>query len=74
MGRQWTKGRYRWRTRLRVMLPLAMAHRAAKGRGDCGNHEWYKQDGTVQACYHCRATRPLPDSKLRHVTILGWAR
>lgn len=26
---------------------------AAKGRGDCGAHEFCNADGTVEHCYHC---------------------
>jgi len=58
MGREWTRGRYRWRTRLRVALPWALVRWVPKGGRDCGNHEWYKQDEATEACYHCRATRP----------------
>lgn len=47
------KGRYRWRTRLRTMLPGPIARVIPKGRADCGNHEWYKQDDHVDRCYHC---------------------
>jgi hypothetical protein len=26
---------------------------AGKGRGDCGAHEFYNADGSVERCYHC---------------------
>jgi len=47
--------RYRWRTALRRRLPWFVVNRgvAAKGRGDCGAHEWYKQDDGEDRCYHC---------------------
>ena len=50
-----TPGRYRWRTRLRRMLPWALAERVPKGARDCSNHEWYNADGVVDRCYHCDA-------------------
>jgi hypothetical protein len=58
MGSRWAPGKYRWRTRLRGFLPLALTRFIAKGRGDCGNHEWYKSDAAKDHCYHCRAERP----------------
>ena len=27
---------------------------AAKGRRDCGRHEWYREDDEVWRCYHCK--------------------
>ena len=51
-------GRFRWRTKLREVLP----HRpplyllVPKGR-DCGDHDWYRSEGQVWHCYHCRATQ-----------------
>ncbi|MFD0259997.1 hypothetical protein ACFRKE_13095 [Kitasatospora indigofera] len=50
-------GRYRWRTRLRRHLPWFLLERglAAKGKRDCGAHEWYNQDGLTARCYHCEA-------------------
>jgi hypothetical protein len=50
------KGRYRWRTRLRGRLPWFIVDLGvtAKGRRDCGDHEWYNHDGRVERCYHCR--------------------
>lgn len=26
---------------------------AAKGKHDCGDHEWYKHDDVTARCYHC---------------------
>jgi hypothetical protein len=26
---------------------------AAKGKRDCGRHDWYNADGVVERCYHC---------------------
>ena len=26
---------------------------AAKGRRDCGNHDWYRQHDDFWRCYHC---------------------
>jgi hypothetical protein len=26
---------------------------AAKATVDCGDHEWYKADNSVEHCYHC---------------------
>ena len=46
-------GRYRWRTWLRTHLPYVLSDRIAKGRGDCGAHEWYRSEGTTWRCYHC---------------------
>jgi hypothetical protein len=63
MGRRWSKGKYRWRTGLRSALPWALVGWIPKGRSDCGNHDWYKQDDAVDACYHCQATRPRPVSR-----------
>jgi hypothetical protein len=48
-------GRYRWRTWWRSRLPWVLLDRgvAAKGKRDCGAHEWYNHDGGVDLCYHC---------------------
>ena len=51
------RGKYRVRTWLRKHLPHAFADRIAKGPGDCGNHEWYRQDAETDACYHCAVGR-----------------
>ena len=39
-------------------LAAALFLLARKGSGDCGDHDWYHQDISVEACYHCRSTRP----------------
>ncbi len=31
-----------------------------KGRGDCGNHEWYKSTDAEDHCYHCAAGFRIP--------------
>jgi hypothetical protein len=61
VGQEWTPGRYRWRTRLRSALPYRPPLYALvpKGRGDCGNHEWYKATAQEDNCYHCVAVRPM---------------
>ncbi len=48
-------GRYRWRRRLREHLPWVLLEwgLAAKGKRDCGAHEWYNQDNVIARCYHC---------------------
>jgi hypothetical protein len=50
-----SSGRFRWRTWLRRHLPrrLVALGIAGKGKTDCGQHEWYNADGSVQHCYHC---------------------
>ena len=55
--RAWSKGKYRWRTQLRVVLPARLGRRMPRGSHDCGNHEWYGQDGKSDLCHHCVATR-----------------
>ena len=55
--RAWTAGKYRWRTRLRVILPSRLSRFAPKGAGDCGNHEWYTATERELHCYHCTAHR-----------------
>lgn len=47
--------KYRTRTWLRGHLPLRLGWMAPKGF-DCADHEWYRQDRTTWACYHCEAT------------------
>ncbi|BCY11752.1 hypothetical protein L3i22_068400 [Actinoplanes sp. L3-i22] len=49
------RGRYRWRTWLRRRIPWFLIDRgvADKGKGDCGDHEWYNSDNVVERCYHC---------------------
>lgn len=50
--------RYRWRTRLRMLLPHTppLYLLVPKGR-DCGDHDWYRHEGNVWHCYHCRTVR-----------------
>jgi len=36
---------------------------AGKGKGDCGDHSWYNQDGMVERCHHCEVgARPYDPS------------
>jgi hypothetical protein len=51
------RGKYRIRTWFRGSLPWSLAERIPKGE-DCGAHEWYRQGVELDACYHCRVTRP----------------
>jgi hypothetical protein len=48
-----SNGRYRKRTELRGLLPRWLVWSAPKGRHDCGDHEWYRSDASVDRCYHC---------------------
>jgi hypothetical protein len=48
-----TPGRHRWRTWLRVHLPMWATGLVPKGETDCGNHEWYRSDAQTWRCYHC---------------------
>ena len=50
-----SRGRYRWRTRLRRQLPWFLVNLgvARKGRRDCGEHDWYKSTDHEDHCYHC---------------------
>jgi hypothetical protein len=54
--------RYRWRTRLRRRLPWFLIQRgvAAKGKADCGDHEWYKSSDQIDRCYHCEVGERRP--------------
>lgn len=45
--------RYRTRTWVRGHLPSPVWRLVGKGRRDCGDHEWYRQDDATDACYHC---------------------
>ena len=49
-------GKYRWRTEIRRKLPWFLIDLGitAKGRRDCGDHEWYREHGDVWRCYHCK--------------------
>src|ERR1700676_2005999 len=53
MAREWTPGRYRWRTRLRLILPAPLSYLVSKGKRDCGNHEMYPFVAGVEHCWHC---------------------
>jgi hypothetical protein len=48
-------GRYRWRTAARRHLPPFLLNLgiAAKGRRDCGDHDWYRATDDESRCYHC---------------------
>jgi hypothetical protein len=46
---------------LRSKLPWLLVNRgiAAKGKRDCGGHDWYNHDNVTALCYHCEVgTRP----------------
>ena len=45
--------KYRWRTWMRHHAPGPVTRLFAKGRDDCGAHEWYNHDDRVDHCYHC---------------------
>lgn len=47
------RGKYRWRTWMRVHLPYRLIWIAPKGR-DCGDHQWYKSDERTDHCYFCK--------------------
>ncbi|GID98303.1 hypothetical protein Adi01nite_77150 [Amorphoplanes digitatis] len=47
-------GKYRWRTKLRSILPAWCVNFAAKGGRDCGDHEWYKSAENLYHCYRCQ--------------------
>ena len=51
----------RWRTWLRQHTPNWLYFRLGvvfpKAR-DCGEHDWYYEGRGLDACYHCRVTRP----------------
>lgn len=53
--------RYRFRYRIRRRLPTALISLglAAKGKQDCGDHNWYNADNQDELCYYCEpGTRP----------------
>lgn len=56
--------RYRLRTWLRGRLPMFAIGLAPKGKHDCGQHEWYREDELTDRCYHCevgeRPHEPMP--------------
>lgn len=72
------RGRYRWRTWLRGVLPYGLALRIPKGRADCGAHEWYRSDEHTWCCYHCEVgvTHVSPFSGAEQVAgrlaAIGW--
>jgi hypothetical protein len=45
--------KYRFRTRLRRILPWRLIWLAPKGAQDCGSHEWYREGDDRWLCYHC---------------------
>ncbi len=51
---------YRWRTRLRGLLPRPLCWWVEKG-SDCesvrAEHHWYNKDNEHSACYHCNVVR-----------------
>ncbi len=63
-----SRGRYRWRTRIRGHLPWLLIDRGwfARGSADCGDHEWYNADGAMEHCYHCSVgVRPYSEDHFR---------
>ena len=55
---KYSKGPFRFRTWLRSRLPWFVINTGIVNKGvDCeqngGFHEWYKEDETHSACYHC---------------------
>lgn len=65
-----TRARYRWRTRLRRRLPWPLINLglAAKGTADCGDHDWYKESGEVDRCYHCKVAERRPSQFVERAT------
>ena len=55
MRSRWSRGRYRWRTRVRRYLPWFLINLgvAAKGKYDCGSHDYYNAADDIDRCYHC---------------------
>jgi hypothetical protein len=51
---------YRWRTNLRILLPVWFGRFLEKGR-NCeevgATHDWYNIDDLSSGCYHCRERR-----------------
>jgi hypothetical protein len=45
--------RYRWRTWMRGRVPWALVDLFPKGRHDCGQHEWHRDEKNTDRCYHC---------------------
>ncbi|MDP9386837.1 MAG: hypothetical protein M3Q48_02635 [Actinomycetota bacterium] len=56
------RGKYRLRTAVRGRLPWFFVNLGvlAKGRRDCGDHEWYKASDEVDRCYHCEVGERRP--------------
>jgi len=57
------RGPYRWRTWLRMHLPLFLIDIGIADKGeDCeaagGYHEWYSIDNKLSGCYHCKIKHP----------------
>jgi len=54
-------GKYRWRTRARMHTPWFLLNRFdwlfAKGRKDCGNHQWHNYENREEHCLHCEVGR-----------------
>jgi hypothetical protein len=53
---------FRWRTSVRRYLPWFLIDLGVAAKGtDCqasgGDHEWYNQDDSNSACYHCEVVR-----------------
>ena len=65
------KGKYRFRTWLRMHTPWVISERIPKGRHDCGNHEWYPATDGVWKCVHCEfgETRKNPWTPLEQLSI-----
>lgn len=59
--------RYRWRTRMRRHMPWAFNRFVPKGKRDCGDHEWYNADDSIERCYHCIAERPYDPAHFAHL-------
>jgi hypothetical protein len=57
--------RYRLRTSLRGKLPRWAGRLVPKGSRDCGAHEWYHAEDSLDRCYHCEVGRQV------HSTALG---
>lgn len=47
-------GKYRYRTRLRELLPWGELYPLVPKGRDCGDHDWYRSTDRVWRCYHCR--------------------
>lgn len=74
LPRLWRLGRYRWRTAARLWFPATASRLFPKGLRDCGNHEWYNDDGLVERCYHCLAGLRLFEPSSVQLTLPVWQR